>query len=153
MTKLASQFMKRVMSILDENKVTYDKQVVAAVIEKHFPDWRRTLNELQRYSATGSIDSGILSNFQDNSVSQVIALCKEKKFDDVRKWVHENYDIETTAIFRSIYEQSSNHFSKRSVPALIKLIAEYQYKAAFVADQEINLLSFFIEVMMNLEFV
>lgn len=152
MPKLAAQFFKRAISILDENGVTHDKQVVAAVIEKHFPDWRRVLNELQRYSATGSIDSGMLSNFQDTTISSVIALCKEKKFDEVRKWVHENSDIECMAIFRSIYDQSSSYFSKRSIPPLVKLIAEYQYKSAFVADQEINLLSFFIEVMTDLEF-
>lgn len=153
MSKLAGQFMKRVMMILTENNITFDKQVIAAVIEKHFPDWRRILNELQRYSATGAIDSGILTNFQDASIGKVIAFCKAKQFDEVRKWVHENSDIETTAIFRSIYDQSATYFTKRSIPPLIKLIAEYQYKAAFVADAEINLVSFFIECMMNCEFL
>jgi DNA polymerase III delta prime subunit len=153
MTKLAGQFMKRVVMILTENNITFDKQVIAAVIEKHFPDWRRILNELQRYSVTGAIDSGILTNFQDTSIGQVITFCKNKQFDEVRKWAHENSDIEATAIFRSIYDQAGIYFTKRSIPPLIKLIAEYQYKAAFVADAEINMVSFMIEVMMNCEFL
>ena len=102
-------------------------------------------------TATGSIDSGILSNFQDNSVSQVIALCKEKKFDDVRKWVHENSEMDQNTIFRSIYEASDNYVAKKTVPLLVLKIADYQYKAAFVVDQEINLLAFFVELMMELE--
>lgn len=153
MANLAVKFLKLVEEILIKEKVGYERAVLGAVIQKHFPDWRRCLNELQRYSATGAIDSGILTNFQDATISTVIGFCKNKQFDEVRKWVHENSDIETASIFRSIYDHASTYFTKRSVPPLIKLIAEYQYKAAFVADPEINLVSFFIEVMMNCEFV
>jgi len=153
MGKLAVQFLKRVEQILIQEKVDYERATLGVVIEKHFPDWRRVLNELQRYAATGAIDSGILSDFQDATIGTVIGFCKNKQFDDVRKWVHENSDIETSAIFRSIYDQSSKYFTKRSIPPMVKLIAEYQYKAAFVADPEINLVSFFVEVMMNCEFL
>jgi len=153
MGKLAVQFLKRVEQILIQEKVGYERATLGVVIEKHFPDWRRVLNELQRYAATGAIDSGILSDFQDATIGTVIGFCKNKQFDDVRKWVHENSDIETSAIFRSIYDQSSKYFTKRSIPPMVKLIAEYQYKAAFVADPEINLVSFFVEVMMNCEFL
>jgi DNA polymerase III delta prime subunit len=153
MPKLASQFMKRVSNILDENKIIYDKMVIATIIEKYFPDWRRVLNELQRYSATGAIDSGILANFQDSTIANVINLCKDKKFDEVRKWVHENSDIEAANIFRSIYDHADKYFTKRSIPALIKMIANAQYKHAFVADPQINLMAFFVECMVDLEYI
>ena len=128
-------------------------QVIVAVIQKHYPDWRRTLNELQRYSATGAIDAGILTNFDTVSISEVISFCKEKKFDEIRKWVHDRNDIETTALFRMIYDNCNEYFTKRSIPILVRAIAEYQYKAAFVADHEINILAFFIEIMMEAEFL
>ena len=152
MPKLAVQFMKRVEHILSTENVPYEKQVVASVIQKHFPDWRRVLNELQRYSATGAIDSGILTNLENITIKDLILSLKEKKFDDVRKWVHDNSDQDHSAIFRSIFDTADNYFTKRSIPILVLKIAEYQYKASFAADQEINLLAFMIELMMECEF-
>ena len=152
MAKLAVQFMKRVEYILSTENVTYEKQVVAAVIQKHFPDWRRVLNELQRYSATGAIDSGILTNLENITIKDLILCLKDKRFDDVRKWVHDNADQDHSAIFRSMFDTADTYFTKRSVPILVLKIAEYQYKASFSADQEINLLAFMIELMMECEF-
>jgi DNA polymerase III delta prime subunit len=152
MPKLAVQFMKRVEHILATENVPYEKQVVASVIQKHFPDWRRVLNELQRYSATGAIDSGILTNLENITIKDLILALKEKKFDDVRKWVHDNSDQDHSAIFRSIFDTTDSYFTKRSIPILVLKIAEYQYKASFAADQEINLLAFMIELMMECEF-
>jgi DNA polymerase III delta prime subunit len=152
-SKLAVLFLKRMVTILELEKIPFDKQVVGAVIQKHFPDWRRIMNELQRYSATGAIDNGILTVFSEVTIKEVISFCKEKKFDEVRKWVHDNSDLESSAIFRLIYDHSTEFFTKRSIPPLIQVIAEYQYKAAFVADHEINMVAFFIELMMNMEFL
>jgi DNA polymerase III delta prime subunit len=149
--KLASQFFKRVLAILDTEHVKYDQNVIASVIQKHFPDWRRVLNELQRYSAIGSIDSGILTSFQDLSVKQIFEACKKKDFDEVRKWVHDNSDQDQVVVFRSVYENSFEYVAKKSIPELIVIIADYQYKAAFVVNHEINMLAFFVELMMRLE--
>jgi len=151
--KLAVQFLKRVDGILEKENIKSDKQVVAAVIQKYFPDWRRVLNEIQRYSATGAIDSGILEKFENVSIVEVIELCKNKKFDEIRKWVHENSDLESATVFRMIYDNANDYFTKRSIPVLIRIIADYQYKAAFVVDHEINMIAFFIEVMMEAEFL
>jgi len=149
--KLAAQFMKRTEAILDKESVKYDRAVVGTVIQKHFPDWRRVLNELQRYSATGAIDSGILSKFEDLTVKQVLEACKRKDFDAIRKWVHDNSDQEQVNVFRSVYENAFEIVDKKSIPELIVIIADYQYKAAFVADHEINLIAFFVEIMMRCE--
>jgi DNA polymerase III delta prime subunit len=149
--KLAAQFMKRTEAILDKEGIKYERSVVVAVIQKHFPDWRRVLNELQRYSATGSIDSGILTRFEDLTVKQVLEACKRKDFDAIRKWVHDNSDQEQVNVFRSVYENASELVSKKSIPELIVIIADYSYKAAFVADHEINLIAFFVEIMMRCE--
>jgi DNA polymerase III delta prime subunit len=149
--KLAAQFMKRTEAILDKESVKYDRAVVGTVIQKHFPDWRRVLNELQRYSATGAIDSGILSKFEDLTVKQVLEACKRKDFDAIRKWVHDNSDQEQVNVFRSVYENAFEIVDKKSIPELIVIIADYSYKAAFVADHEINLIAFFVEIMMRCE--
>lgn len=151
MAKLAVQFLKRTEFILKNENVEYDKAVIVSVIESFFPDWRRVLNELQRYSALGKIDSGILSSFQNVSMQELFAACKTKKFDDVRKWVHENADQDQNAIFRSVYEAADTYVAKKTIPLLVLKIADYQYKSAFVVDQEINLLAFFVELMMELE--
>jgi len=153
MPKLATQFMKRVEMILAAENITYDKQAVAEVIQKFFPDWRRILNELQTYSVNGKIDSGIFSSFTASTVKEVIGHCKTKNLEGIRKWIHDNSDSDSTSIFRAVYDNSSELFTKRSIPALILKIAEYQYKAAFVADAEINLMAFFVEVCMECEFV
>lgn len=152
MPKLATQFMKRVEMILTTENVSYDKQAVAEVIQKFFPDWRRILNELQTYSVNGKIDSGIFSSFTASAVKEVIGHCKTKNLEGIRKWIHDNSDSDSTAVFRAVYDNSSELFTKRSIPALILKIADYQYKAAFVADAEINLMAFFVEVCMECEF-
>lgn len=151
MAKLAVQFLKRTECILKNENVEYEKVVVVSVIESFFPDWRRVLNELQRYSALGKIDSGILSGFQNVSMQELFLACKAKKFEDVRKWVHDNSDQDQNTIFRSVYEAADVYVAKKTIPLLVLKIADYQYKAAFVVDQEINLLAFFVELMMELE--
>ena len=152
MAKLAMQFMKRVATILDTEKVTYDKSVIAEVIQKHFPDWRRVLNELQRYSATGSIDSGILNNIQEVSLKELISMLRAKNFTGTRKWVAENLDSNQNEIFRKIYDSSTNFLTPNSVAQLVLILSKYQYQAAFAADQEINLMACLTEMMMELDF-
>ena len=152
MAKLAVQFLKRVTSILTTENVTNDKAVVAEVINKHFPDWRRVLNELQRYSATGAIDSGILANIQEISLNELVTLLKEKNFTGIRKWVGENLDSDQNTIFRKLYDHCADFLVKSSVPALVLLLGRYQYQAAFSADAEINVMACLTEMMMELEF-
>jgi len=152
MAKLAMCFMKRVAIILDTEKVTYDKSVIAEVIQKHFPDWRRVLNELQRYSATGAIDSGILNNLQEVSLKELVTMLRDKNFTGTRKWVTENLDSNQNEIFRKIYDTSSNFLTPNSVAHLVLILGKYQYQAAFAADQEINLMACLTEMMMELDF-
>ena len=153
MPALAMQFMKRVAGILDKQGIEYDKAVVAEVIKKHFPDWRRVLNELQRYSATGRIDSGMLSNLQEASFKSLIGFLKERDFTSMRKWVGENIDSDSVAIFRTLYDTASEYMDKNSVPQLVLILAKYQYQAAFVADHEINLVSCLTEIMIECKFL
>ena len=150
---LAGQFMKRVVSILEQENVEYDKHVVAEVIMKHFPDSRRILNELQRYSATGKIDTGILANIQEASIKGLIKFLKEKDFTATRKWVAENIDGDALPIFRQIYDLSNEVMDKSSIPQLVMILAKYQYQAAFVADHEINLIACLTEIMIECKFV
>jgi DNA polymerase III delta prime subunit len=150
---VATQFMKRVGFILDKQGVEYDKAVVAEVIKKHFPDWRRSLNELQRYSATGKIDSGMLSNLQEASFKSLIGFLKDRDFTSMRKWVGENIDSDSVAIFRTLYDTASETMEKNSVPQLVLILAKYQYQAAFVADHEINLVSCLTEIMIECKFL
>ncbi len=150
--KLAATFFKRVLDILKKENVQHDDKVVAAVVEKHFPDFRRTLNELQRYGATGSIDSGILVNVQDTSIKELIGYMKTKDFTHVRKWVGENLDTDPVVLFRNFYDSANDCFKQSAIPQLVLLIAEYQYKQAFVADSEINIVAFLTEVMVECEF-
>jgi DNA polymerase III delta prime subunit len=138
-------------SILTQEGIKYDRTVVGTLIQKFFPDWRRVLNELQRYSATGAVDSGILTSLADVSIQQVLTMCKAKDYDGIRKWVHDNADQEQTNIFRAVYEYGHEAVDRKSIPELIVIIADYSYKAAFVADHEINLVAFFVELMMRLE--
>jgi DNA polymerase III delta prime subunit len=153
MPALAMQFMKRVAGILDKQGVEYDKAVVAEVIKKHFPDWRRVLNELQRYSATGRIDSGMLSNMQEATFKSLVGFLKERDFTSMRKWVGENIDTDSVAIFRTLYDTAYEHMEKNSVPQLVIILAKYQYQAAFVADHEINLVSCLTEIMIECKFL
>lgn len=150
--KLAAEFLKRTQKILENENVEYDRAVVAGVITKHFPDWRRVLNELQRYSATGKIDSGILVDLDDASFSQLIKYVKEKNFTEMRKWVGQNIDTDCSTLFRKFYDDASTLLKKDSIPPLVVLIARYQYQAAFVADHEINFMSFLTEAAAELEF-
>jgi len=151
--KLASQFMKRIKNILDTEKVQYDDGAVAEVISKYFPDWRRVLNELQRYSATGKIDSGILANLGDESFKTLFSYLKAKSFSAMRKWVGENSDIESHVLFRKIYDNAIQHIKPASIPQLVLIIGDYQFKAAFVADPEINTVACLTMIMTECEFV
>ena len=151
--KLAAQFHKRACGILEQEGVEFDKAVVAEVVTKHFPDWRRVLNELQRYSATGKIDSGILANLGEENFKGLVDLLKNKRFNDMRKWVSENLDTEPTAFFRKFYDMASTYMKPNSIPQLVLLLGRYQSKSAFVADQEINTVAFLTEVMVEAEWV
>ena len=149
---LAGSFFNRVKTILDTEQVKYDEKVLAEIIQRHFPDWRRVLNELQRYSVTGIIDTGILTNSSQNALNSLITLLKEKKFSDMRKWVAQNIDSDPTSIMRSLYDVASEKVDPKSIPQLVLLIGDYQYKSAFVADQEVNLVAFLTQVMAEVEF-
>ena len=148
----AAQIFKRVCSILSSENVEFDKAVVAEVVKKHFPDNRRILNELQAYSATGRIDTGILSNLQETSLTHLLSSLKNKDFTNVRKWVAENADGDTTTMFRQLYDKAHDYLSPSSIPQLVLILADYQYKDAFVADHEINITACLTEIMANCEF-
>lgn len=150
--KLATQFFKRVEWILGEQGITYDKDVVAAVITKHFPDNRRILNELQRYGVSGNIDKGILASVSDIQMGEVVKALKGKDFSSCRKWVTMNLDNDQTRIFRNVYDALYEQLKPNSVPQLVLILAKYQYQAAFVADHEINLIACLTEIMVECEF-
>ena len=142
-----SEFMGRVITILDEQKIKYDKRVIAEVINKHFPDWRRVLNELQRYSVSGMIDAGILVNISEVNIKELMHSMKNKEFTNVRKWVVDNLDNDPVRLLRSIYDHMYDYVDGSSIPHLVVVLGEYQYKSAFVADQEINMLACLTEIM------
>ncbi len=150
--KLAMGFMERVKYILDEEGIPYEEKVIAELIKKHFPDFRRILNELQRYSIAGTIDVGILTQIGEVDTKKLITAMKEKDFTSVRKWVVENIDNDPTQIFRNIYDGMYDYFDGSSIPKVVLILAEYQYKAAFAADAEINLTACLVEMMMECEF-
>ena len=149
---IAAQFFQRLNTILEEEKIDADKKVVAELINKHFPDWRRVLNECQRYSVSGKIDSGILAAFSDVVVDDLVKNLKQKNFSEVRKWVVTNLDNDPTVLLRRIYDSLYDTMVPTSIPAAILVIAKYQYQMAFVADQEINLLAALTEIMVECEF-
>jgi len=149
---LAGQFFERCRDILTREEVRFNDKVVATVVQKYFPDFRRTLNELQRYSSTGSIDTGILAALGDAKIDSLTEYLKNKKFNDVKKWVTQNLDSDPTAIMRKLYDSLSNIMEGPSVAAAVLVIAEYQYKSAFVVDQEINLLACLTQIMLECEF-
>jgi DNA polymerase III delta prime subunit len=149
---LAKQFLKRVCMILDKENVQYDKQVVAEVIMRFFPDWRRVLNELQRYSATGAIDTGILANINVENFGDLISYLKDKNFTAARKWVGDS-DVDAGSFYRAFFDAMEPKIGKPSIPYLVILIAKYQYQGTFVANQDINLMAFLAEVMTEVEFV
>ena len=148
---LASQFMKRVEYILNQEGIPFNQKVVAELIMKHLPDWRRVLNELQRYSVSGSIDEGILVNLSDDNVQSLIGFLKAKDFKQMRQWVVNNIDTEPQAIFRKIYDNIQTSAKPQSIPQAILILADYQYKNAFVADHELNVVACMIELMANVE--
>lgn len=149
---IAAQFFKRACSILEHEKVAFDKQVVAELIKLYFPDWRRVINELQRYSATGRIDTGILTDGGSDKIKTLLGHLKDKKFNDVRAWIGENGDIETSTLYRKIYDMSPSFVDAKSIPQLILILADYQHRAAFVADHEINNVACCVEIMANVTF-
>jgi DNA polymerase III delta prime subunit len=150
--QLAGSFFQRLQTILDAEKIEYDEKVVAELVTKHFPDFRRVLNEIQRYSTGGKIDSGILASFSDVSVNELVKNLKDKNFSEVRKWVVSNLDNDASSLLRRVYDSSYDCLVPASIPAAVLIIAKYQYQCAFVADQEINLLAAFTEIMMECEF-
>ncbi len=150
--QLAGSFFQRLQSILDTEKIEYDEKVVAELVTKHFPDFRRVLNECQRYSTGGKIDSGILASFSDISVNELVKYLKEKNFTEVRKWVVTNLDNDSSLILRRVYDTLYDSLVPGSIPAAVLIIAKYQYQIAFVADQEINLLAALTEIMCECEF-
>ena len=149
--KMAGSFFKRIQSILETEKVEYDDKVIAELVKKHFPDFRRVINELQRYSQLGKIDVGILSQIGDVSISQIVKHMKDKDFTSVRKWAATT-EIDSTTLFRKLYDSLYDILKPSSIPGVVIVLADYQYKQAFVADQEINIVACLTEIMANGEF-
>ena len=150
--KLAASFFNRLRTILETESIEYDQKVLIELIQKYYPDWRRVLNECQRYSSSGKIDSGILATFSDVKVNDLIKNLKEKNFPEVRKWVVNNLDNDSGVLMRRIYDALYDALENSSIPAAVLIIAKYQYQIAFVADQEINLLACLTEVMVECNF-
>ena len=150
---IASRFMKRVENILSEESIDYDKDVIAKLVLKHFPDFRRVLNELQRYSTSGEINSGVLANIKELNLKELMSSLRDKNFSKMRQWVVANVDNDPATVYRKIYDELYNVVDKGSIPQAVLTIAEYQYKSAFVADQEINLVACLVELMAECEFV
>jgi len=150
--KLASRLFERAIYILKEQNVSYEDKVLVELITKHFPDFRKLINELQRYSVSGSIDAGILVNVSDENLKTLITHLKGKEFSDMRKWVVNNLDIDPVKIFRKIYDRLYTNLEPSTIPHAVLIIADYQYKSAFVADQEINLVACLTELMSQVKF-
>lgn len=150
--KIAAKFYRRVVDVLTAEKVEFDAKVVAGVVEKHFPDFRRTLNELQRYAVSGKIDTGILVDLQESNLKELVSFLKQKDFTSVRKWVAENTDADPISLFRKLYDSSNELMKPSSIPQMVLILADYQYKQAFVADQEVNTVACLTELMVECEF-
>ena len=149
---IAAQFFKRLQEILVAEGIESDNKVLVELVNKHFPDWRRVLNECQRYSVSGKIDSGILATFSDVAVNELVKNLKTKNFAEVRKWIVSNLDNDTTVLLRRIYDACYESLVPGSIPAAVLVLAKYQYQSAFVADQEINMLACLTEIMVECEF-
>jgi len=149
---IAASFFQRLNYILDTERIEADKKVLVELVNKHFPDWRRVLNECQRYSVGGTIDSGILASFSDIKVHDVIKHLKEKNFPEVRKWVNNSLDNDSTVLLRRVYDSLYEVLDGPSIAACVLIVSKYQYQSAFVADQEINLLAALTEIMVECEF-
>ena len=150
--KLAGSFFKRLQNILDSENIEYDQKVLVEIVSKHFPDFRRVINECQRYSVGGKIDTGILATFVDISVNELLKNLREKNFPEVRKWVVSNLDNDTHIILRRVYDSLYEVLDGPSIAAAVVIIAKYQYQSAFCADQEINLLAALTEIMCECNF-
>ena len=148
---MAKDLYTRILDILKQENISFDEKVIQQVLGKHFPDNRRILNELQRYSATGHIDSGILANLSETSIKELMQLLKDKEFTSVRKWVGKNIDGDVAPMFRKIYDTVTQYVKPASVPQVVVTLADYQYKSAFVADQEVNFMAFLTELMVETE--
>lgn len=151
--KIAAAFFKRVVSILQAEEIEFDPKVVAELISKHFPDYRRILNELQRYSTSGKIDSSILLNTSESTFTTLVGLLKDKNFRETRLWVGVNVDMECSELFRRLYDKAYDLLEPQSIPEMILILGNYQYKAAFVADSEINTMCALTEIMMGCRFL
>jgi DNA polymerase III delta prime subunit len=151
--RMARDFMRRIDSILKAENVSYKLPVIAEVIKKFFPDYRRTINELQRYAVGGVIDEGILANVSDISITELIVALKDKNFRSMRQWVAQHGNDDSARLFRKIYDNLYDILKKESIPAAVIILAKYQYQAAFVADQELNLVACLTEIMSECEFV
>jgi len=150
--EIAASFFKRLTHILDTENIQYDPKPIVELVTKHLPDWRRVINELQRYSVTGKIDSGILLNLTEESFKQLIKNLKDKNFTEVRKWVAKNGDSDSINIFRQLYDTASTNLESGSIPQLVLILSDYQYKAAFVADHELNMMAALTEIMAQCKF-
>lgn len=149
--KLAATFYKRVKSILEEENIKYKDKVIQQMVMKHFPDWRRVLNELQRYSVSGEIDEGLLTDVGEVNVNKLVSSLKEKNFTGLRGWVNQNLDNDPNTLYRSVYDGLYDNMEPSSIPQAVVTIADYSYKSAFVADQEINLVACLTELMVECE--
>jgi DNA polymerase III delta prime subunit len=150
--KMAAAFFKRIQTVLQSEKVDFDDAVIAELIKKHFPDFRRVINELQRYSQFGKIDTGILAQIGDVSINEIVKSIREKDFGAIRKWVA-SHEVDSNTLFRKLYDNLYETLKPQSIPQAVLILADYQYKAAFVADQEINTVACLTELMVNCEFV
>jgi len=150
--KLASRLFERAVFILKEQNINYEDKVLVELIKKHFPDFRKLINELQRYSVSGTIDAGILVNVSDENLKTLISHLKNKEFSDMRKWVVNNLDNDPVKIFRKMYDTLYSNLEPSTIPHAVLIIADYQYKSAFVADQEINLVACLTELMSQVKF-
>jgi len=150
--KTATAFMKRLEGVLKSENIEFDKKVLSELIQKYYPDFRRTINELQRYSVRGKIDSGILFSLSEANTKELIVSLKDKRFNDMRKWVVQNLDKEASFLFRTIYDVLYTSLDSKSIPQAILILAGYQYKSAFVADQEINMVACLTEIMASCKF-
>ena len=149
--KIAASFFKRLTTILDTEGVDREDKAIVSMIERHFPDWRRVLNECQRYSMAGKIDAGILVNMSDDNVKNLMGYLQEKDFTKMRRWVADNIDSEPHAIFRKLYDVLTEHLKPESVPQVVLILAQYQYYDAFVADHELNVVACMTEIMVTAE--
>jgi replication factor C small subunit len=151
--KLALQLFTRIKGILDSEQISYEDKVLVEVVQKYFPDFRRTLNELQRYTSTGSLEIGAIGASSQKNIEELMTYLKDRNFKEVKKWTTQNVDNDVSRLYRQVYDELYRCLKPSSLPAAIILIADYQYKSSFVADAEINLLACLIEIMSECEFI